>query len=258
MDPTRKAKVTGKPAKRPPRVPSTRHRFCITQKQMGKTTAEFWAIPKWIFAKKELSLEARILYGILFTRANGENVAWPGQESLADTLGVSKRSIIRYVQELEKHDLIEAKRTGLNRTNRYIIKCQVGTSRSDTGGTSRSDTAVSSPIVKEQIEKKSSKELAAHSAAGEVPLNEIIEKFKIVNPSFERIYGNKTQRSALERLVKKYGVAKIEGAIKAASLVAGKKYAPSITTPLELEDKLGKLVQYYKREKSTGSMLVEI
>lgn len=226
---------------------------------------EFWAIPKAIFSKREISLEARVLYGILFTRANGENVAWPGQKNLAETMGIGERSVRRYLDELKQHDLIESERLGMKRTNRYFlinekeVIGQLDLSRQDKNVLSRQDKNVLS-IGKEQIEKNSSNELAPHGGADDekISIQAIIEKFKILNPSFERIYGNKTQRSALERLVKKYGVTKIEGAIKIASLAAGKKYAPSITTPLELEEKLGKLVNYYKRENERGAMLVKL
>ena len=117
---------------------------------------EFWAIPKSIFEKKELSLEARILYGILFTRANGENMAWPGQKSMADNLGVSERGIRRYLDELKKAGLIKSQRLGMKKTNRYFVIGQVGRSREDTAVADQDRTPVSDPIVKEQLEKNSS------------------------------------------------------------------------------------------------------
>ena len=79
-------------------------------------------------------------------------------------------------------------------------------------------------------------------------LNELLSEFKIVNPSFERLFNNKTQRGALERLVKKYGFEKVSRMIKYAGQSNGQEFAPSITTPYELEAKLGKLIIHWHRQ----------
>ena len=45
-------------------------------------------------------------------------------------------------------------------------------------------------------------------------LNELIEKFKLVNISYERLFPNINQRKALERLVIKVGFEKMSKAIE--------------------------------------------
>ena len=103
------------------------------------------------------------------------------------------------------------------------------------------------------IKKKSNKELAP---ASQVPdLNALIELFEPVNPTFEKLFSNKTQRKALERLVLKFGFAKIDGTIRSLPEVNETKYAPTITRPTELEDKLGALVAYYKKNKSSTEVM---
>lgn len=87
---------------------------------------------------------------------------------------------------------------------------------------------------------------------------ELISLFEPLNPNFEVLFSRKNQTEALRRMVEKFGRIKTENSIKAAASVAGKKYAPSITTPLQLEEKLGQLINYFKREKERGSMLVKI
>ncbi len=90
--------------------------------------------------------------------------------------------------------------------------------------------------------------------SNEVALNPIIDLFKSVNPTFEKLFRNKTQRAALERLIKKFGEKHISEII---SVVLPKtnvmKYSPKIYTPLELEDKLGKLKDFILSENSTQS-----
>ena len=135
------------------------HRFAYKHMKHN----EFWAIPKEIYARTEISLEARNLYMILFTRANGENIAWPGQKSLGETLGVGERSIKRYIKELVKNELIEVIRSGLTRTNRYIVRGQIGLSRGDKNVTSREATAVSHHS-KRTVVKEHSNPIAVEAA----------------------------------------------------------------------------------------------
>lgn len=91
--------------------------------------------------------------------------------------------------------------------------------------------------------------VATQSVAG-IEINNLIKLFEPVNPSYEKFFGNKTQRAALEQLVKKHGIEKIERTIKALPDIISKKYAPRITTPLQLQEKLGELIVFYKQERS--------
>ena len=80
-------------------------------------------------------------------------------------------------------------------------------------------------------------------------LNPLIDLFKHINPSYEKFFKNTTQRAALERLVKKHGEEKIGEIILVCVKTNGIKYAPTITSPLELENKLGTLVSFIRKEK---------
>lgn len=78
----------------------------------------FWMVPK---GTKGLSLEARFILGMLVTRMNGENEAWPSHQWIANEMGCSKRSVIRYMKELEGHGHLVKTRTGLGLSNRYRL-----------------------------------------------------------------------------------------------------------------------------------------
>jgi hypothetical protein len=95
---------------------------------------------------------------------------------------------------------------------------------------------------------------ATQSVAEEI--NPLIELFKEVNPSYEKLYKNKTQRACLERLIKKHKYEQVERVIKVLSSTNGKQFAPVITTPLQLEDNLGKLAVYLKRNNSPKTIKV--
>jgi len=66
----------------------------------------------------------------LLSYAWGKDRCFPGQETLAHDVGAGKRSVIRYLQELQEVGLLEIKRRGLGLTNVYILKKIAVTSRS--------------------------------------------------------------------------------------------------------------------------------
>jgi len=84
-------------------------------------------------------------------------------------------------------------------------------------------------------------------------LNELIDLFKVVNPSVNRIFANKTQRLALDRLVAQHGEDKIRATIEYLPKSNATKYAPTITTPVQLENNLGKLIAWGKKQKDFSS-----
>lgn|GEM_PF-5614597 len=75
-------------------------------------------IPK---ATKGLSLGARFVFGMLVTRANGENECWPGQIAIAEEMGVNVRTVQRILDELVLIGMIQVVRTGKCKTNMYRI-----------------------------------------------------------------------------------------------------------------------------------------
>jgi hypothetical protein len=82
-------------------------------------------------------------------------------------------------------------------------------------------------------------------------LNDLIDKFKSVNPSFKKLFSNKTQRSALERLLNIYTAQEIEKMLNMLPTTNKMAYFPTITTPSQLEDKLGSLLAAIAKHKST-------
>lgn len=82
-------------------------------------TGEFWAMPKEIMDNKELSPQAMLLFGILWTRKNQEDLTWPKTKYLADILHVTERSIYAYLRELEREKYITKQKIG--KENIYSI-----------------------------------------------------------------------------------------------------------------------------------------
>lgn len=214
---------------------------------------EFWAIPKEVAARTEISIEARFLFGILWTRKNGENVAWPGQATLAATMGCGERSIRRYIDELVAANLIEVEQQGLRRTNRYrILNGQNDRSRPDTAVRSGPDTAVRSHSKRTEEQEQKKESLAPAAQEGTVTVRkdaDIIAVFEVfqrtVNPAIN--YANRTYREAAAALIKAYGVEKVIRAAEYAVANVGRDMFPQVTNPHELREKFTRLASAFNR-----------
>lgn len=81
----------------------------------------FTQIPNALLQRKDLSPGAKLTYMALLSFAWQEDHCYPGQERLADAIGMSKRSIDRFIKELEEAHLVSHKQRGLNQTNYYTL-----------------------------------------------------------------------------------------------------------------------------------------
>lgn len=86
-------------------------------------------------------------------------------------------------------------------------------------------------------------------------INQLMDIFyQSVNPTIN--WGNKTQRKALDELIKKLGFDKCKRTIEYAVKVQGQQYAPTITTPIQLKNKLGDLGVYWKKNNTGRTIKV--
>lgn len=211
-----------------------------------RNQAEFWATPKTISATKDISLGAKAVYGVLWTMMNGENVAWPSQKKIGDYLIISMASAKRYLKELEDKGLVVRERLGLRRSNRYFLIAQSDTSR---------ELNLTLPTVKEQG-KRTNEYKSANEFAGEV--NKLMPLFKAINPTYDTLFSNRTERKSLLRLLERFGIEKVRATIEALPGIINKPYAPKITTPYELEKNLGKLISFVNQEKAKNQTNIAI
>jgi Helix-turn-helix domain len=81
----------------------------------------FAQIPRYILRDKRLSFGARLTYAVLLSYAWQEDSCFPGQNKIATDLGVSRRMISPYLNELREQKYIAWERRGLGKTNVYYI-----------------------------------------------------------------------------------------------------------------------------------------
>lgn len=96
---------------------------------------------------------------------------------------------------------------------------------------------------KRNIQKKVAQQSSAES------ISSIIGLFKEVNPSTDRLFGMPPQRAATDRLLVKFGEEKLSDMVRFLPKSNASRYAPTITTPVQLERDLGKLIAWGEKEK---------
>ena len=164
--------------------------------------------------------------------------------------GLSKPEVISSLQELEKKGFVERigdKKTG--KVNYYKLKLQPVKKVNTPSKESLQVTSKESLHTINNVTINNKTIVVAEQSSAGKEINNLIELFKPINPTYDRLFGNKTQRASLDRLVKKFGREKVENMIKTLPKIFGKPYAPVITTPYLLEQKLSNLIVYLKAEK---------
>ena len=185
-------------------------------------------------------------------------------EEVNKELAISRPTYIRWIELLEKGFYINTirapnglvitvnkakKRFGRDVSKMTHHKRDRDVSNSDSD-VSKMDSDVSNSdiqykTINKDINKDNTKEATPPVVADNI--NPLIEKFKPINPSYERLFGDKTQRAAIERMLKKFGQEKLEKIIDSLSVIFGQPYSPTITTPYLLERKMGDLIAYFKK-----------
>ena len=89
----------------------------------------FTQVPNFILKSDALSPGAKLAYAMLLHYAWQNDFCFPGQERLAKDMGAGKRSVIRFMAELERTGFIAVQRRGLGQTNLYQLFLQVQKSK---------------------------------------------------------------------------------------------------------------------------------
>lgn len=85
-----------------------------------KIKGAWTAIPNKLLLDQRLSREARLLGCLIFMHAGNSGRAFPSQEKMAEELGCVRRSIIRWLEELQHAGWVEWRQT--MRNNEYTLK----------------------------------------------------------------------------------------------------------------------------------------
>lgn len=169
-----------------------------------------------------------------------------GRKILSYETGIPETTIERVLKVFENEHQI-----GQQKTTKYRLitilnweKYQKVDSKTDSKRTTNGQQADTNKNVKK--DKNEKKDTASQDDAL-IPV--IINLFKGVNPNHERLFGIPPQRKAVSRLLEKFGIEKLSAMISYLPKSNASKYAPTITTPVQFEQKLGELIAWSQKQK---------
>ncbi len=237
---------------------------------------------KYILDDEYLNGQARlcgwqgtIVYNSLCRHANIDQECFPSIKMMMEQHNVSRNTILKGIENLEKRKVIEIKKSRSKKgqwlNNTYIL---LDKSEWIYDQVPVRDTAIQVPVELppspsqglDQVPHRDTKETHMQgntfkethlisenefSLEEEMKINEVIKMFEIVNPSYEKMYPNKTQRSAVARLLKKWTLKQIQTVINILPRINSDQYAKGKSiTPLQLEDNLGYIKSFIDKNRN--------
>ena len=85
----------------------------------------FTQVPNFILKDPKLSVGAKVVYAMFLSYAWHNDSCFPGQERLAEDMGLTRVRVTQLVSELEQAGLVSIQRRGQGKTNFYTIHFQV-------------------------------------------------------------------------------------------------------------------------------------
>lgn len=220
---------------------------------------------KWEWIEKP---EMVSLFIYLLLMANHEDGNWQGvtikkgevvvgRNKVSRLLGISSQSYRSCIRRLKSTNEITTKSTN-KFTIIYIVNWDKYQEKSTNKSTNKS--TFNQPTTNQQLttdkkreneekEKKIEKEDTATPSVAVPEINSLIDLFKNVNPSYKRFFSNKTERSALTRLLEENGRERVIDLLEVLVKSNSMEFAPQIFSPSQLEKKLGALLSFINKEK---------
>lgn len=204
-----------------------------TPPQVDRAFRGIW-IPSEIWLAQDLNAGEKALIGEIDSLDRGDG-CFASNTHLAKFVGVTPGRLANVITGLRKKGYIED--AGFDGRRRYIRVVQ------SVRGARREDLPLPAPEEKPKVPA------VIETKTDGAVLNDIIELFQGINPSFKTFYKNKTERAALDRLVVEIGEKKVRDIVGYLPKSNASRYAPTITKPSELERDLGRLIAWAQKQK---------
>lgn len=226
----------------------------------------FTIVPNYIL--NHSTLYDREVY-LQMKRITGENGScWTSRATLAKQCGISMRRLDKSLQYLLSHKWInkvgvkQVKTAGgIQEINEYQVSdlWKLNSEYYQSKGSapdappapdahpSRSQGGAPRAHKEELYNQDTSMTSSDEPSSPLIP--QLIDAFQTVNPSYKKWFGHKTQRAACERLLATHG---LEGCLKVVDILPRTNrmlYVPTITSPVQLEDKWAQLEAALKKQQ---------
>ena len=196
---------------------------------------------------ERISFKAKGLYAFLMSKPDGWDF---------ETRRISKQSrdgvesVSSGLRELEKFGYLIRIRLSTGRMEYLLQKGE--SSDGEIPSLAKTHTGKTPAISNKEIiaiknnnSNKEFKELQAEPANN---INPLIKEFEEINPTIN--YGNKTQREACQNLIGKFGYEKTVATLNYYKSIRNQKFSPTITTPYQLQQKMGELINFYGKQQN--------
>jgi biotin operon repressor len=85
------------------------------------TAMGFTQVPNFLLKSKKLSAGDKLAFAMLLSYAWQNDFCFPGQQRLADDMGITDRSVRTHLKALESNGLLIIKQRGQGKTNLYEL-----------------------------------------------------------------------------------------------------------------------------------------
>ncbi len=235
------------------------------KEQKRKMRKGFAWIDYSIIENENLSSSAKITYLILSRFANNETQeCHPSINTMAKLAGLHPDTVRTAIRDLQREKLIEIDDSVRGEVFYYQLNETTGKNQplenNDRGRRKEGQGDTENEGINNTNNNNTNNNNAIQGIATPKEensikgsqINHIISEFKQLNPSYEQFFNNKTQRKAVENLLKKYGeenLVKLIAKVKETNQI---KFAPIIVSPLDLQNKLAKLLFFIKQQEKSG------
>ena len=218
------------------------------------TPPDFLQIPWLLIQDQEVKPLDEKVYGFIYwlTCLKGEHCT-ASNNYIAVALGCTATSVQNALTNLERRGYIARTYTKDDKRNRTeiipLVRYAKVSLNNDTVSLNN-DTQVS---LNNDQKKKSNKEEKQNSISVEIGM--VIKAFEPINPSSRLFYARRPQRDACQRLLENHSLEWLLKIIQVLPKTNVTKYAPTITSPLQLEEKMAQLVAFIQKEKANEVIL---
>jgi len=200
--------------------------------------------------------EARQLLDVILRKTYGFNKSEDAISLSQFVLktGLKKNAVCKGLNKLKKLNLITQKVNDIANTYRFnkdfstwkpLPKKGTSTPKGERGVPQKVNKRTPKGDIQKTVLKDTiTKDISEHSSQVQELFNFF---YKNINPNIN--FANKTDRQAAEWLINKYSYEKVLAATRYALSVQSQKYAPTITTPYQLKEKMAALIKFKESKK---------
>lgn len=228
-------------------------------KKMGnfkKRAVFFTQVSNQVLNDERLSFKAKGLYAYLFSKPDGWDF---NGDRMAKQSSDGRKAVYAGLKELEASGYLKRTKKNDGKVDYFLEVPELEPvdqkGKQDIRQTAEMGSISNKELLVIKTNSNIDNNIAEPSSAVSVEpdtnkqIAEIIDLFKkSLNPTIN--FGHKTHRRSAEEVIKQFGFEKAKQITEFAIKVQGQRFAPTITTPTELKNNIGKLQVFAKREMS--------